>query len=195
MQALSTTHPMSKITQSAISQKPVNQKKKKKRCIQVTYFYTFLQIFDSKFKIPIATEISELFWHLGNRHLTVNNENVNSSDKCVQKMDSLQEWILDYPYRNANNSEGCRHITSNDRPFGCPIICTDINSQCYFFHWHLRQCWIQWNSLANQEAIFVDNLHETKKSLVCLGVEIRLLSFFIVNPILSDLAILYRLTL
>ena len=27
---------------------------------------------------------------------------------------------------------------SNDRPFGCPIICADICSQCYFVHWHLR---------------------------------------------------------
>ena len=59
---------MLKITWSAISQKLPNQKKKKK-CIRVTYFYTFLQIFGSKFKIPIATEMGELFQHLGNRHL------------------------------------------------------------------------------------------------------------------------------
>ena len=59
---------MLKITQSAVSRKPVNQKKKK--FIRVTYFYTFLQIFDSKFKIPIATEIGQLFRHLTNRHLT-----------------------------------------------------------------------------------------------------------------------------
>ena len=61
---------MSKITWSAISQKLLNQKKKEKKFIRVTYFYTFLQIFGSKFKIPIATEMEELFWHLGNRHLT-----------------------------------------------------------------------------------------------------------------------------
>ena len=45
-------------------------KKKKKRFIRVTYFYTFLPILGSKFKIPIATENEQLFWHLTNRHLT-----------------------------------------------------------------------------------------------------------------------------
>ena len=34
------------------------------------YFYTSLQIFDSKFKISIATEVHKLFRHLGNQHLT-----------------------------------------------------------------------------------------------------------------------------
>ena len=68
MHALSTTYPMSKISRLAISRKPLNQKKK--NFIQVTYFYTFLQIFDSKFKIPIAIETGELFRHLGNQYLT-----------------------------------------------------------------------------------------------------------------------------
>ena len=31
------------------------------------------------------------------------------------------------------------HNTSNDRPFGCPVIYTDIYSQNYFVHWHLQQ--------------------------------------------------------
>ena len=44
--------------------------KKRKKFIRGTYFYTFLQIFGSKFKIPIATEMGELFGHLGNRYLT-----------------------------------------------------------------------------------------------------------------------------
>ena len=61
MHALSTTHPMSKITRSAISRKPVNQKRKK-RFIQVTYFYTFLPIFDSKFKIQMAENRCLTFW-------------------------------------------------------------------------------------------------------------------------------------
>ena len=38
---------MSKITQSAISRKPLNQKKTKKRCIRVTYFYTFVDTIDT----------------------------------------------------------------------------------------------------------------------------------------------------
>ena len=33
-------------------------------------------------------------------------------------------------------------ITGNDRHFVCPIICTDIYSQCYFVHRHLHQCLI-----------------------------------------------------
>ena len=28
----------------------------------------------------------------------------------------------------------CLFITSFDRPFGYPIMCTDIYSQCYFVH-------------------------------------------------------------
>ena len=48
-------------------------------------------------------------------------------------------------------------ITSNDHPFGCPIICTDIYSQYYFIYWHLWQCLIRSSSLANWEAPFVNN--------------------------------------
>ena len=32
-------------------------------------------------------------------------------------------------------------VTSNGRPFGCPIIYTDMNSQCYFAHRHLNNAW------------------------------------------------------
>ena len=32
----------------------------------------------------------------------------------------------------------------------CPIICTDISSQCYFVHLHLQQHLIQSNSVANR---------------------------------------------
>ena len=45
---------MSKITQSAISWKLVDQNN---MLNQVTYFYTFLQIYGLKFKTTIATEI------------------------------------------------------------------------------------------------------------------------------------------
>ena len=61
--------PNVKITQSVISQKLVNQKKTKLN--QVLYVYTFLQIYGSKFKIHIAAEIWELFQHLGNQYLKV----------------------------------------------------------------------------------------------------------------------------
>ena len=46
-------------------------------------------------------------------------------------------------------------IISNDRPLGCPIICSDIYSQCYYVH--LQKCFIKSSSLANRDAIFVDN--------------------------------------
>ena len=46
-----------KITPSVISQKPVNQRNFKKMLHWVTYFYTFVQIFGSKFKIMSAKEI------------------------------------------------------------------------------------------------------------------------------------------
>ena len=55
MGPLSTTRPMLKITRMAISQKWLHQKKKGTSELHI--FYTSLQIFDSKFKIPIATEI------------------------------------------------------------------------------------------------------------------------------------------
>ena len=38
-------------------------------------------------------------------------------------------------------------ITSNCRHLSCPIVCTDIYSQCYFVHWHLQQCLTQSNLL------------------------------------------------
>ena len=48
-------------------------------------------------------------------------------------------------------------ITSFYRTFGCPIIYTDMYSQCYFGHWHLQQCLIQLSSLVSHHAIFIDN--------------------------------------
>ena len=61
---------MSKITQTAISQKWIKKKERKKNPIGRIYFYTSVPIFDSKFQIPITTETFELFRHLENRHLT-----------------------------------------------------------------------------------------------------------------------------
>ena len=58
---------MLKITRFPISQKPVNQKKSLSK-LHISKL--FLQIFDSKFKIPIATEIWHIFQHLANQHLT-----------------------------------------------------------------------------------------------------------------------------
>ena len=45
---LSTTHPMSKITWAAISQKPINQIKQFKKLSSGIYFYTCVQFFGSK---------------------------------------------------------------------------------------------------------------------------------------------------
>ena len=59
---------MSKITQTAISRKRIQ--KKKKQLIGRIYFYTSMHIFDSKFQIPITTTTVDFFRHLDNRHLT-----------------------------------------------------------------------------------------------------------------------------
>ena len=42
----------------------------KKKVVLYYIFYTFLQIFGSKYQIAIATKIGELFQHLGSLHLT-----------------------------------------------------------------------------------------------------------------------------
>ena len=46
------------------------KKKKKKKSPSVEYIFTPLAIFDSKFKIPIATTRDDFFRHLEYRHLT-----------------------------------------------------------------------------------------------------------------------------
>ena len=57
---------MAKIIRMAISRKRIQ---KKKKLFGGIYFYTSVPIFDSKFYIPIATEMFELFRHLDNWHL------------------------------------------------------------------------------------------------------------------------------
>ena len=49
----------------------VENSQPKKVHLSYKFFYTFMQIFGRKFEIPIATEIWQLFWHLGNQHLMV----------------------------------------------------------------------------------------------------------------------------
>ena len=53
----------SNVENDSVSRKSetAQQKKNKKKCIRVTYFYTFLQIFGSKFKILIGTETGDFF--------------------------------------------------------------------------------------------------------------------------------------
>ena len=62
-------HHPSNVENYSFSHKLETTQLKKKRCIRITYFYTFLQIFDSIFKIPIATEIRQIFRCLINQHL------------------------------------------------------------------------------------------------------------------------------
>ena len=57
MHALSTTYPISKITQSAISRKPIDQNKTKKLLFWRIYFYTFILVLDSKVKIEVAENL------------------------------------------------------------------------------------------------------------------------------------------
>ena len=62
MHALSTTRPMSKITRSAISRKPIDQNKKKKFVFWRIYFYTFILVLDLKIKIQMAENRCLTFW-------------------------------------------------------------------------------------------------------------------------------------
>ena len=62
MHALSTTHPMSKITRSAISRKPINQNRKKKFVFWRIYFYTFILVLDLKIKMQMAENHCLTFW-------------------------------------------------------------------------------------------------------------------------------------
>ena len=56
----------SKVKNYTINHKSETTQLKEKKCIKITYFYTFLQIFGSKFKISIATEIQSIFLFLAN---------------------------------------------------------------------------------------------------------------------------------
>ena len=55
----------------------------------------------------------------------------------------------------------CRYdstcITSNCRHFGCPIVCTDSYSQCYYGCWHLVQWLTQSSALVDWNTIFINN--------------------------------------
>ena len=61
MHALSTTHPMSKITRSAISWKLIDQSKNKKMVSWRIYVYTFILVLGSKFKIQVAENLRVTF--------------------------------------------------------------------------------------------------------------------------------------
>ena len=54
-------HPMSKITRSAISRKPIDQNKKKIDLWRI-YFYTFILVLGWKFKIQMAENLRWTFW-------------------------------------------------------------------------------------------------------------------------------------
>ena len=62
MYALSTTHPMSKITQSAISRKPIDQNKTKKIVFWRIYFYTSMLVLGLKYKIQMAENHCVTVW-------------------------------------------------------------------------------------------------------------------------------------
>ena len=53
---------MSKITRSAISRKPIDQKKKKKLVFWRIYFYTFILVLDLKIKIQMAENRCLTYW-------------------------------------------------------------------------------------------------------------------------------------
>ena len=59
---ISTTHPMSKITRSAISRKLIDQNKQKKIVFWRIYFYTSMLVLGLKFKIQMAENHCLTFW-------------------------------------------------------------------------------------------------------------------------------------
>ena len=86
------------------------------------------------------------------------------------RIQGSQRWAP-IPERRSN-----LFITSNDRPFGCPIICTDTNSQCYFVNKHLNNAWYikgHWPTgrpylatiASNDLANFPGKLHENEEFL------------------------------
>ena len=62
MHALSTTHPMLKITQLAISWKPIDQNNKIKSVFWRIYFYTSMLVLGLKFKIQMVENLRVNFW-------------------------------------------------------------------------------------------------------------------------------------
>ena len=58
-------------------------------------------------------------------------------------------------------------ITSNDRPFGCPIIYTNVSSQCYF----AQQCLTQQCSFSKGDAMFGDNCFVNNDDELLLQIE------------------------
>ena len=78
MHALSTTHPMSKITRSAISRKPMNQKKKKKIVLE----NIFLQLY-THFGAKIQNTSGRKSW-------------MNFFDICKILHESAKKVVLDF---------------------------------------------------------------------------------------------------
>ena len=70
MHALSTTHPMSKITRSAISRKPIDQNQKKKKVILDNLFLHLSAKFEVKIQNTQRYRSRLTFQHLENWHLT-----------------------------------------------------------------------------------------------------------------------------
>ena len=70
MHALSTTRPMSKITRSAISQKPIDQNQKKKKVILDNLSVHLSANFEVKIQNIQRYRSRLTFRHLKNRHLT-----------------------------------------------------------------------------------------------------------------------------
>ena len=59
-------------------------------------------------------------------------------ERCVCPLSPFGSVTRSIPAFEAFSYNG---ITSNDSPFGCPIIYTDTNSQRYFVHRHPNNAW------------------------------------------------------
>ena len=86
---------MSKITQSAISWKPIDQNKNKKMVSWRIYFYTFILVLDSKIKIQMGKNLCQPFLTSVKSAL---NGRVNGSEVTYSKIqNSLSRAPKDTP--------------------------------------------------------------------------------------------------
>ena len=86
------------------------------------------------------------------------------------------ETALTLPF----SSPSSKNITSNDRSFVCPIICTGIYSPCYFVHWHLQQWLIQAHWLI--EMPYLSNVAQKWKWKKLLGWRLCTLTVLFTKP-------------
>ena len=75
-------------------------------------------------------------------------EYYEAGEECFYNLEVRSDSLIEYTIMKITATDADKitrkrfsvscFITSNDCSFGSPIICTDINSKCYFVHYHLN---------------------------------------------------------